>query len=92
MRIGSFVSVLGWSLVVCAWPACSENGSARETKASTALSSDASLAAATGTPSIDGLGALGGGAHGAKDHVELSSLVPRAYLLARLLMEIGRTP
>lgn len=55
-------------------------------------SSDASLAAATGTPSIDGLGALGGGAHGADDHVELSSLVPRAYLLARLLMEIGRAP
>jgi glutamate carboxypeptidase len=55
-------------------------------------SSDASLAAATGTPSIDGLGALGGGAHGADDHVDLASLVPRTYLLARMLMELGREP
>jgi glutamate carboxypeptidase len=55
-------------------------------------SSDASLAAATGTASIDGLGALGGGAHGVDDHVELDSLAPRTYLLARLLMELGRAP
>lgn len=55
-------------------------------------SADVSLAAATGTPSIDGLGALGGGAHGVDDHVDLASLVPRTYLLARMLMELGREP
>jgi glutamate carboxypeptidase len=55
-------------------------------------SADVSLAAATGTPSIDGFGAIGGGAHGVDDHVDLSSLVPRTYLLTRMLMELGRAP
>jgi glutamate carboxypeptidase len=55
-------------------------------------SSDVAVAAATGTPSIDGLGWLGGGAHGVDDHADLPSVVPRTYLLARMLMELGRDP
>jgi glutamate carboxypeptidase len=55
-------------------------------------SSDVAVAALAGTPSIDGMGWLGGGAHGADDHADLSSIVPRTYLLARLLMELGREP
>jgi glutamate carboxypeptidase len=55
-------------------------------------SADVAFAAATGTPSIDGLGPLGGGAHGADDHVDLSSIVPRVYLLTRLLMDFGHEP
>jgi glutamate carboxypeptidase len=55
-------------------------------------SADVSLAAATGTPSIDGFGALAGGAHGVDDYVDLASLVPRTYLLTRMLMELGRNP
>jgi glutamate carboxypeptidase len=55
-------------------------------------SSDVSVAALTGTPSIDGFGFLGGGAHGVDDHVLLSSIVPRTYLLARMLMELGADP
>jgi glutamate carboxypeptidase len=55
-------------------------------------SSDVAVAALTGTPSIDGMGWLAGGAHGVDDHADLSSIVPRTYLLARLLMELGREP
>jgi glutamate carboxypeptidase len=55
-------------------------------------SADVALAALTGTPSIDGFGLLGGGAHGVDDHVELASIVPRTYLLARMLMELGSSP
>lgn len=55
-------------------------------------SSDVSVAALTGTPSIDGMGWLAGGAHGFDDHADLASIVPRTYLLARMLMELGREP
>lgn len=55
-------------------------------------SSDVAVAALTGTPSIDGMGWLAGGAHGVDDHADLTSIVPRTYLLARLLMELGREP
>jgi glutamate carboxypeptidase len=55
-------------------------------------SADVALAATTGTPSIDGFGSLGGGAHGVDDHVDLTSIVPRTYLLARMLMDIGHEP
>ena len=55
-------------------------------------SADAALAAEVGTPALDGLGAIGGGAHGVDDHADLTTFVPRIYLLARLLMEIGRDP
>jgi glutamate carboxypeptidase len=55
-------------------------------------SSDVAVAALTGAPSIDGLGWLAGGAHGVDDYAELSSIVPRTYLLARMLMELGRDP
>ena len=55
-------------------------------------SADVALAAETGTPSIDGLGLLGDGAHGPDDHADLASFVPRVYLLTRLLMDLGRDP
>jgi glutamate carboxypeptidase len=55
-------------------------------------SADVALAAETGTPSIDGFGMEGGGAHGVDDYVDFATLTPRAYLLARLLMEAGRDP
>ncbi len=55
-------------------------------------SSDASLAAATGTPTLDGFGMEGAGAHTPDDSVDLATLTPRAYLLVRMLMEVGREP
>jgi glutamate carboxypeptidase len=35
---------------------------------------------------------LGGGAHGVDDYANLSSIVPRIYLLTRMLMDLGRNP
>lgn len=55
-------------------------------------SADVAIAAETGIPSIDGLGPVGGGAHGADDYLDLSSIVPRAYLLTRMLMDLGHEP
>jgi glutamate carboxypeptidase len=55
-------------------------------------SADVALAAETGTPSIDGFGLLGDGAHGPDDHADLASFTPRVYLLTRMLMELGRHP
>jgi glutamate carboxypeptidase len=55
-------------------------------------SSDANLAATTGTPTLDGFSMEGGGAHGVDDHADLATLVPRAYLLARMLMDVGHDP
>ena len=51
---------------------------------------DGSLTAAVGTPTLDGLGLIGGGAHSADEFVDLASLPPRFYLLARLVMVSGR--
>ena len=51
--------------------------------------SDASLSANAGTPTIDGLGIVGGGIHTADEYAEVGSIAPRLYLLARLIMEYG---
>lgn len=51
---------------------------------------DSSLTAGVGTPSLDGLGLVGGNLHTAEEYVELDSITPRLYLLARLLMDLGR--
>jgi glutamate carboxypeptidase len=51
--------------------------------------SDGNLVGALGVPVLDGLGALGGGAHAPDEHVELASLEIRAELLARLLRDPG---
>ena len=55
-------------------------------------SADVAYAAETGTPALDGFGLEGEGAHGPDDQADLSTLTPRAYLLARLLMDIGGAP
>jgi glutamate carboxypeptidase len=55
-------------------------------------SADVAFAAETGTPCIDGVAILGGGAHGLDDYADLSSITPRVYLLTRMLMDLGRNP
>ena len=55
-------------------------------------SADANYAAETGTPTIDGFGMEGGGAHSTLDYVDFATLTPRAYLLARMLMDVGHDP
>lgn len=62
------------------------------TAVSVGSSADVALSAEVGTPSIDGLGMRGGGAHGDDDYADLSSIAPRTYLLARLLMDLGHSP
>ena len=47
--------------------------------------SDGNFTAALGVPTLDGLGAIGNGAHSAVEHVILRSLPERAALLAGLL-------
>ena len=50
--------------------------------------SDGNLTAAIGVPTLDGLGATGGGAHAEDEHVETRDLAWRAALLAGLLHRI----
>src|SRR5215212_5944934 len=47
--------------------------------------SDGCLCAAVGAPTLDGLGAVGGGAHAADEHVEVESIPSRTALVARLI-------
>jgi glutamate carboxypeptidase len=51
--------------------------------------SDGNLVGALGVPVLDGLGALGGGAHAEDEHVLLDELPVRAALLGRLLQDPG---
>jgi glutamate carboxypeptidase len=50
--------------------------------------SDGNFTAALGVPTLDGLGATGGGAHADHEFVEVDTLVDRATLLAGLVGEI----
>jgi glutamate carboxypeptidase len=47
--------------------------------------SDGNLTAALGIPTLDGLGAVGNGAHSPREHVVVSTMPARAALLAALL-------
>ncbi|PLS87651.1 MAG: hypothetical protein CYG60_00765 [Actinobacteria bacterium] len=47
--------------------------------------SDGCYCAALGLPVLDGLGAVGGGAHATDEHVEGASMVPRSALVSRLM-------
>jgi glutamate carboxypeptidase len=50
--------------------------------------SDGNFTGAMGIATLDGLGVMGGGAHTHEEHILVSSLVPRATLLARLIAEL----
>jgi glutamate carboxypeptidase len=54
-------------------------------EASTGGGSDGNFTAALGVPTLDGLGAIGNGAHSPDEHIEIRSLPERAALLAGLL-------
>jgi glutamate carboxypeptidase len=47
--------------------------------------SDGNLTAALGIPTLDGLGAVGDGAHSAHEHILINTMLARAALLAALL-------
>ena len=52
---------------------------------STGGGSDGNFTAALGVPTLDGLGAVGGGAHALDEWVDIESLPPRAALIAGLI-------
>jgi glutamate carboxypeptidase len=54
--------------------------------------SDGNLTASVGTPTLDGLGPVGGGAHATHEHVNLPAMPSRAALLAELVTELRARP
>ena len=54
--------------------------------------SDGNFTAGVGTPTLDGLGAVGGGAHAANEHVLVEELPGRTVLLAALLADLLAQP
>jgi glutamate carboxypeptidase len=57
---------------------------------STGGGSDGNFCAALGVPTLDGLGAIGDGAHALHEHVQVAALVPRAALIAGLMARLDR--
>jgi glutamate carboxypeptidase len=57
-------------------------------EASTGGASDGNFTAALGIPSLDGLGAVGEGAHAAHESILLEHLAPRTALLAGMIMSL----
>jgi glutamate carboxypeptidase len=54
-------------------------------EAATGGGSDGNFTAALGVPTLDGMGAVGAGAHAAHEHVEVEHLVPRTALLTAMI-------
>lgn len=52
--------------------------------------SDGNFTAGLGCPTLDGLGAVGGGAHADHEHLVVAEMAPRARLLAALVEEVTR--
>ena len=57
--------------------------------AATGGASDANTTAASGLPTLDGLGPIGGDDHSVDEWLDLDSVVPRVTLLAALIGRIG---
>lgn len=55
-------------------------------EASTGGASDGNFTAALGIPTLDGMGAVGAGAHAAHEHLLVEHLAPRTALLAAMLL------
>jgi len=52
--------------------------------------SESAMAEAAGTPTLDGLGSTGAGAHTPDETIDLSSVTPRLYVLTRLIAAYGK--
>lgn len=53
--------------------------------------SDGNFTAGAGVPTLDGMGAVGGGAHADDEHAIVAEILPRTRLLADMVAEISRT-
>ena len=49
--------------------------------------SDGNFTSSVGAATLDGIGAVGDGAHAVHEYLELKAMAPRAALVARLLAE-----
>jgi glutamate carboxypeptidase len=58
-------------------------------EAATGGGSDGNFTAALGVPTLDGMGAVGDGAHAAHESVVIEHLVPRTALLAAMIASVG---
>ena len=58
------------------------------TEGGTGGGSDGNFTAAIGVPTLDGLGAIGDGAHALHEHVDIESLPDRAALIAGLILTL----
>ena len=58
-------------------------------EATTGGGSDGNFTAALGVPTLDGMGAVGDGAHAAHESVVIEHLVPRTALLAAMIASVG---
>jgi glutamate carboxypeptidase len=54
--------------------------------------SDGNFTAGVGTPTLDGLGAVGGGAHADDEHVVIDALLPRLLLVRSLVTDLLAAP
>lgn len=59
-------------------------------EASTGGGSDGNFTSALGVPTLDGMGAVGDGAHAAHESIAIEHLVPRTALLAAMIAEAGQ--
>jgi glutamate carboxypeptidase len=60
---------------------------------STGAGTDAGFAGISGKPAVlESMGLAGWGYHAKNEYIEIDSIVPRLYLSARLLQDLGRTP
>jgi glutamate carboxypeptidase len=57
-------------------------------EAGTGGGSDGNFTAALGVPTLDGLGAVGDGAHSSREHVAIRELAVRAALIAGLMASL----
>ena len=53
---------------------------------------DSSLSAGVFKPTLDGLSVIGGNAHTDREFAVVDSMVPRFYLVTRMIMELGKGP
>lgn len=63
-------------------------GLERVTRSRVGGASDGNFTASIGTPTLDGLGAAGGGAHAEVEYVQIDQLLPRVALLNGLLEDL----
>ena len=76
------------SLFVLAQEVASSLGLAELTQLAVGGASDGNFTAGIGVPTLDGLGAVGGGAHADDEHLLVSELIPRTSLLAGLIQRV----